>query len=178
ASVGAAVDGFRGAAGVRDTSGKGTFTAGLMALSTAQLGRTLSQSSGEIYADAMDTVVQGSRQTRTSVSDHLLNAAISGTAGTDAPVSQRLWGTIAGASQQIDGDGFGQGYRSTGTTMTIGIDTPVSDHATIGGGVSYTRSNASASGLGQGRMNSYQLLAYAQWQGSGIYANGILSSGV
>ncbi len=178
ASVGGAIDGFRGAAGVRDTSDKGTFTNGLMALSTAQLSRTLSQASGEIYADAMDAVVQSSRLTRTSVSDHLLDTAVSGSVGSDMPVSQRLWGTIAGATQQIDGDGFGQGYRGTGTTMTIGIDKNVSDHALIGGGVSYARSNASASGLGQARMNSYQLIAYAQWQGHGIYANGVLSSGI
>ncbi|WP_028964873.1 autotransporter outer membrane beta-barrel domain-containing protein, partial [Sphingomonas phyllosphaerae] len=178
ASVGAAVDSFRGAAGVRDTSGKGTFATGLMALSPEQLGRTLSQSSGEIYADAMDAVVQSSRLTRTSVSDHLLDTAVSGLTGSDTPISQRLWGTIAGATQQIDGDGFGQGYRGTGTTMTVGIDKSVSDGAMIGGGVSYARSNASANGLGQARMNSYQLLAYAQWQGDGIYANAIVSSGI
>ncbi len=178
ASVGAAIDGFRGAAGVRDNSGKGTFATGLMALSTEQLGRTLSQSSGEIYADAMDAVVQSSRLTRTSVSDHLLDTAVSGLTGSDTPISQRLWGTIAGATQKIDSDGFGQGYRGTGTTMTIGIDKSVSDGAMIGGGVSYARSNASANGLGQARMNSYQLLAYAQWQGDGIYANAIVSSGI
>jgi fibronectin-binding autotransporter adhesin len=177
-SVGAAVDVFRGTAGVRDTSGKGTFVSGLMALSPEQLSRTLSQSSGEIYADAMDTVVQSSRLTRTSVSDHMLDNAVRGLAGIDLPVSQRLWGTIAGATQQIDADGFGQGYRGTGTTMTIGIDKGVSGHATIGGGVSYARSNASANELGQARMSSYQLLAYAQWQGNGIYANAIVSGGI
>uniref|UniRef100_UPI0024137E81 autotransporter outer membrane beta-barrel domain-containing protein n=1 Tax=Sphingomonas echinoides TaxID=59803 RepID=UPI0024137E81 len=177
-SVGAAVDAFRGAAGVRDTSAKGTFVDGLMTLSVEELGRTLSQVSGEIHADAMDAVVQSSRLTRTGVSDHLVGRVATAAVGDEGSLSQRLWGTIAGATQQIDGDGFGQAYRGTSTTMTLGLDKNVSDTTTIGGGVSYARTGASANGQGQARMNSYQLLAYAQWRRGALYANGIISSGL
>ncbi|WP_288458241.1 autotransporter domain-containing protein, partial [uncultured Sphingomonas sp.] len=178
ASTGTAVDGFRAAAGVRDASNKGTFANGLMGLSTDQLGRTLTQASGEIYADAMDTVVHGSRVARNSVSDHMLDRASAGTAADEQALSRRLWGTIAGVRQNVSGDGFGQGYRGTGTIMTIGMDTSVSDTAIVGGGLSYARTNASAMDQGQGRMNSYQLLAYAQWRSGLLYANGVVTSGL
>ncbi|MGK2908595.1 MAG: autotransporter domain-containing protein [Sphingobium sp.] len=179
ASVGGAVDSFRPTAGVRDTSGSGDFAAGLMTLTPEQLGRTLGQASGEVYADAMDAVVQSSRLVRTSVSDHLLDRAAASTARTEERrVSGGLWGTVSGNTQHVGQDRFGQGYRATSTTMTLGIDKNISDDAVIGGGMSYGRSSVSADYLGSAVANSYQLLGYAHWAHEGMYAKAVVGSGV
>jgi fibronectin-binding autotransporter adhesin len=179
ASVGGAVDNFRPVAGLRDTSGSAAFANGLMTLTPEQLGRTLGQASGEVYADAMDTVVQSSRLVRTSVSDHLLDRATASTVRAEERQSNGgLWGTVSGITQHVGQDRFGQGYQGTSTTMTLGMDKSISDDAVIGGGVSYSRSSVSADYLGSAVANSYQLLGYAQWAHEGMYANAVVGSGL
>jgi fibronectin-binding autotransporter adhesin len=179
ASVGGAVDNFRPVAGLRDTSGSATFDNGLMTLTPEQLGRTLGQASGEVYADAMDTVVQSSRLVRTSVSDHLLDRATASTVrAEERQANGGLWGTVSGITQHVGQDRFGQGYQGTSTTMTLGMDKSISDDAVIGGGVSYSRSSVSADYLGSAVANSYQLLGYAQWAHEGMYANAVVGSGL
>jgi fibronectin-binding autotransporter adhesin len=179
ASVGGAVDNFRPIAGLRDTSGSAAFANGLMTLTPEQLGRTLGQASGEVYADAMDTVVQSSRLVRTSVSDHLLDRATASTVrAEERQANGGLWGTVSGITQHVGQDRFGQGYQGTSTTMTLGMDKSISDDAVIGGGVSYSRSSVSADYLGSAVANSYQLLGYAQWAHEGMYANAVVGSGL
>ncbi|PTM47971.1 autotransporter-associated beta strand protein [Sphingomonas aerolata] len=179
ASVGGAVDNFRPVAGLRDTSGSAAFANGLMTLTPEQLGRTLGQASGEVYADAMDTVVQSSRLVRTSVSDHLLDRATASTVrAEERQANGGLWGTVSGITQHVGQDRFGQGYQGTSTTMTLGMDKSISDDAVIGGGVSYSRSSVSADYLGSAVANSYQLLGYAQWAHEGMYANAVVGSGL
>lgn len=175
AAVGAALDGVRPAAGTVLSGSLGTLLSGLYPLNAAGADRALEQASGEIYANAMDGVVQNTRASHTAVSDRL-NGEVDGVTR-DAPLSQRIWGLIDHDIMRIHNDGNGQGYRADNLSVVVGADKAISPKAVVGLAFAYGRSHVTTDFTGSAKAHSYHGIVYGRYNSPSWYANAMLSVG-
>lgn len=195
-NVATSLDGFA-------TSGQaaGLFSA-LNTLSAGQLSDAFDQLSGVQHTHAAviyprisrqfhDVLVQRSTgigsQRGTLVSDRLAgvqlaaagNNPTTGLAGLGAasPADRRVWLQAMGSFGDIDGDrnASGADYRSGG--LALGAEADVSERATLGAALSYTRNDVDVRRGGLD-IDSYQAALYGNWQQGDAYVRGTAGFGL
>jgi len=180
ASVGAAVDGVRGAAGAR-FGGAGRLQGELLGMDTERLSHTFQQLGGEVHADLMSAVAQSGYRLQSTVRQRMdspANGDVQGAgAAVDADLGDHFWVTTIHANGSLDASATAQGYGFNNNALLVGLDNAVSDHFTAGGGVAYSRDAVYAGWLGEGKHSSYQVFGYGVWQSGGMYVNGIVGYG-
>ncbi len=179
ASAAATIDEGRLAPGERDDTNSGRFRQGLMGLNTAQISRTMEQASGEIHADKIDAVIQTSRSTRETVSEHLNarhdNARL---AGGEYSAQRNVWGAVTSTFGSVDRDVHGQRYQTESMSLVFGVDTTLTESFLVGAAFAYGETKVDTSFLGKAETDSYQGLAYASWTRAGSFVNGVVAAGV
>jgi autotransporter-associated beta strand protein len=177
ASVGAAVDGVRGAAGVR-LSSTDQLQDELLGMDADQLSHTFQQLGGEVHADLMNAVMQSGYRLQSTVRQRMASPANGDVAAVDgtqrSELGDHFWTTTIHANGRIDDTSAAQGYGFNNNTLVVGLDNAFSENLTAGGGVAYSRDAVYAGWLGEGKQSSYQAFAYGVWQSGGNYVNGIV----
>jgi autotransporter-associated beta strand protein len=177
ASVGAAVDGVRGAAGAR-LSSTDQLQVELLGMDADQLSHTFQQLGGEVHADLMDAVMQSGYRLQSTVRQRMASPANGDVVAADgtqrSELGDHFWTTTIHANGRIDDTSAAQGYGFNNNTLVVGLDNAFSENLTAGGGVAYSRDAVYAGSLGEGKQSSYQVFAYGVWQSGGNYVNGIV----
>ena len=173
AAVGQVIDVLRGPAGILDTSATAPLVQGFAALTVPQVSMALEQASGEIYADAMDGVLQANRTARSAVSEHLNNGIwLDGTS-----LGQHIWGTYTSDVAHVSADHSGQGYALNSRTGIIGVDGRVAANTILGTAFAWSHVMTQAGYLGSAHTNGYHGMVYARWTDDNLYVNGIIAAG-
>ena len=166
---GAALDGFRGAAGVRDDSDAGRLVDGLMGLDGQELARAMQQASGEIHADALDGALYGGRAARASVSDRL-------TAATPG-VGRRVWAKAGQEGGDAETDANARRYEMDTTTYAVGFDQDLSEQLMLGVAVAYNTTKIDTAWVGDADIDGYSGVVYGRYRAGANYLSGVAAYG-
>ena len=193
-AVGAALDSFRPAAGVRPTGPSAEIFPALAALPGDQIGAALASLSGEMYASLKSPIIESSRFVREASLDRI-RSAFGGVAGSStvmtndrqslssrrgSDLAPRLggagdravgWAQMIGSWSQYSGDDDVSGLTYQSGGLLIGLDTPVNQALRLGAVAGFSHSTADIDQLNASAgINTYSLGLYGggQWDGLGL----------
>jgi outer membrane autotransporter protein len=103
-------------------------------------------------------------------------AGMRGLAAGDAPAQDGFWMRALAADGRIDGDRNAAGTKTSGGGLALGADRRMNANWLAGAAFAYGASQADAKN-GAVDLDSYQLAAYARWQGERYYVDGSFALG-
>ncbi|WP_158085590.1 autotransporter domain-containing protein [Henriciella aquimarina] len=171
-AFGAALDRFRGAAGVRDDGAVGALLAGLSGLDAVELERVMQQAAGEIHADSMEAMFQTRRQIRSTVRDRM--QAIAGR----GEVAESLWAISSYDYTHYDGDRNASNFDADTLALTVGADAQIVPSVRAGAAFTFSETRSNTEQMGSAVADSYTLTAYGRYVTGKAYVDGLVSYGL